>query len=200
MRKSVGIAALLAFAASLAACGGGGYGGGGYTAPAPGGGGGPSGVGAMTVGLALPSSAIGIENDPSWGTVGGYTQNIYSQVLAFAPGSTITIRNLGTTAHTLNVIGTRNGPPANFPANPNLDASANGNSLDANFRSGALNPGATMQIKLNTPGIYLIGCAFHYTQGMRDVIIVSSSAAPGPQATPQPSGGGGGSGCGGSYC
>lgn len=200
MRRTVGLAGLLAFAAGLAACGGGGGGGyGGGAAPAPGGGGSPTGVGAMTIGLALPSSAIGVENDPSWGTVGGYTQQIYSQVLAFAPGSTITLRNLGTTAHTLNVIATRNGPPANFPANPNLALSANGTNLDANFRSGALNPGASMTVTLNTPGIYLLGCAFHYAQGMRDVIMVSNSAVPGPQATPQP-GGGGGSGCNGHYC
>lgn len=199
MRRSLGWLGLLAFAASLAACGGGG---GGYSAPVPGGGGGGgvTGVGAKTIGLALPTSAIGVEVDPTWGMVGGYTQALYSQVLAFAPGTTITLRNLGTTAHTLNVLGTDSAPPASFPASPALLNTANGTSLDATYRSGNIAAGGTVSVTLNTPGTFLIGCAYHYvTDNMRDVIIVSGSANPGPQATPQP-GGGGGSGCVGTYC
>jgi plastocyanin len=201
MRRSLGLFGLLAFAASLAACGGGG-GGGGYTAPVPGGGGGGgvTGVGAKTVGLALPTSAIGVEVDPTWGMVGGYTQALYSQVLAFAPGTTITLRNLGTTIHTLNVLSMDSAHPAAFPANPQLLNTANGTSLDATYRSGNIAPGGTVTVTLNTPGTFLIGCAYHYvTNNMRDVIVVSGTALPGPQATPQP-GGGGGSGCSGTYC
>ena len=191
-------ALLLAGIAALTACGGGGYGGGGTTPPAGGGGGGgtpPPGVGAQTIGMAIPTSAIGSVNT-HFGIVGGYTQKTYSQTLAFPPGTTITLKNLGLTAHTLNVLSM-----SAFPANPTLDATASGsNSLAAGFRSGAIAPGGTMQITLSTPGTYFIGCAFHYlTDNMRDVLMVSSSATPGPQATPQPSGGGSG-GCGGIYC
>lgn len=185
-------ALLIAGIASLAACGGGG---GGTTPPSPGGGGGstpPPGVGAQTIGMALPSGAIGMVNTSPFGLVGGYTQTVYSQVIAFPPGTTITLKNLSSnTPHTLNVLST-----TGFPSNPSLSTTASGGtSLGTNFASGAIAPGATMSITLSTPGTYYIGCAFHYaSNGMRDVVMVSASATPGPQATPQPSTGGGGGG------
>lgn len=186
-------------ALTLAACGGGGGGGGGYGGG--GGGGNPppsSGVGANTIGLALPSSAIGVEPDPTWGSVGGFTQTVRSQVLAFPPGATIKILNLSTsTAHTLNVISASGGPPANFPANPSLSTSASGGAtLGMGYASGTINGGGSVTVTLpTTPGTYLLGCAYHYlSNGMRTVIQVSSSAVPGPQATPAPSSGGGGGG------
>jgi plastocyanin len=150
--------------------------------------------------MALPSGTIGMINT-SFGLVGGYTQQTYSQVLAFAPGTTITLKNLSSnTVHTLNVLST-----TAFPAQPaTLSASASGGSnLASGFASGNIAAGATMQITLNTPGTYYIGCAYHYNDAasMRDVIMVSANATPGPQATPQPSGGGGtGGGCSGPYC
>ena len=137
----------------------------------------------------------------SFGTVGGYTQTTYSQVMAFAPGTTVTIKNLGVQPHTLNVLSTRP-----FPSNPSLSSSAaGGSSLAMGWQSGAIPAGGTVTVTLATAGTYFIGCAFHYTlNGMRDVLTVSASATPGPQATPQPSsgggGGGGGSGCNGVYC
>lgn len=183
--------------ASLTACGGGG----GYSPPSGGGGGGsqppPSGVGTKTVGLALPDGTIGTVHS-SFGVVGGYTQSTYSQVLAFAPGTTITLKNLSSnTVHTLNVLST-----SGFPANPALSAAAAGGSdLAAGFASGNIPAGGTMTVTLNTPGTYYIGCAYHFHDAvsMRDVLMVSASATPGPQATPQPSGSGGG-GCTGIYC
>ncbi len=181
--------------ASLTACGGGGGGGGSMTPSTPGGGGGstpppPTGVGTQTIGMALPTGAIGMVNTP-FGMVGGYTQSVYSQVLAFPPGTTITLKNLSSnTPHTLNVLST-----TGFPTNPSLSTSASGTSLATGFASGAIAPGATMSITLSTPGTYYIGCAFHYvSNAMRDVVMVSATATPGPQATPQPSGGGGGGG------
>ena len=47
-----------------------------------------------TIGEELPSEGVGTENDPTWGTVGGYTQTKKAQVLAFPPGTKITIINL----------------------------------------------------------------------------------------------------------
>jgi hypothetical protein len=97
---------------------------------------------------------------------------------------------------------------SSFPAQPaNISTSAAGdpNNVGVGFQTGTLNAGQSMQIKLMTPGTYYIGCAYHFndTQSMRDVLMVSASATPGPQATPQPSGGGGGGGgggCVGPYC
>jgi plastocyanin len=152
--------------------------------------------------MATASGTIGTVNS-QFGVVGGYTQQTYSQVLAFPPGTTVTIKNLSSTSqHTLNVLST-----SAFPAQPaNLSSSAAGdpNNVGVGFQTGTLNPGQSMQIKLMTPGTYFIGCAFHFNDptSMRDVLMVSAGASPGPQATPQPSGSGGGSGggCSGPYC
>ena len=189
----------------LAACGGG-AGGGGYGAPTNGGGnsntgGTPTGVSSFTIGFAQPDGTIGVVNDPTFGTVGGYTQTVYSQTIAFAPGTVVTLRNLSTaTDHTLNVLST-----TGFPAAPSLPTTASGGStLQAGYTSGTIHGGGTLSLTLATAGTYYIGCAYHYMDAlsMRDVIQVSSSATPGPQATPQPSGftGGVGNSCIGPYC
>jgi protein SCO1/2 len=183
-----GAAALLFALAALAACtNGGGLGsiGGGN------GGGSPSPLPSGGIGIGIPTGKIGVENDPTWGTVSGYTQAQTSQVMAFAPGVKVTLQNLSkTTPHTLNVVGTTTGPPANFPQSPSLSFSPSGNGvLGATYASGSLNPGATVTVTLSNPGIYLIGCAYHYIEfSMRDVIQVVAGATPGPTASPGPGG------------
>lgn len=193
---------LAALVAALAACGGGGIAG--YTAPsAPSGGGSvPTPLSANSVGIALPSGTIGTENDPSWGPVGGYTQTVYSQVLAFPPSTTIKLVNLSSTSpHTFNVVATSSGPPATFPVSPTFSTANSGTTMNASYSSGSIAPNGSVSVTLPaTPGIFLIGCAFHYTTNqMRDVIQVSAAATPGPQANPPPPGGTGG-GCNGPYC
>ena len=201
-RNKIAAFVLVAMAASLAACGGGGSGGG-YGASGGTGSTGsnaPTGVTGFTIGFAQPDGTIGVVNDPSFGTVGGYTQNVYSQTIAFAPGTVVTIRNLSaSTDHTLNVFST-----TSFPAAPSLPTTASGGStLAAGYTSGTVHGGGTLSLTLATAGTYYIGCAYHYMDAvsMRDVIQVSTTATPGPQATPQPTAGGGlGGGCIGAYC
>lgn len=201
MLKKLALLSLVAFATSLAACGGGG-GGGGYNPPStPGTTSTPPPLNSNSVGIALPTGSIGVENDPTWGSVGGYTQKTYSQVLAFAPSTTITLVNLSsTTTHTFNVVGTASGPPASFPVSPTFATANSGAMLNGTYSSGNIAPGASVSVTLPaTPGTFLIGCAYHYSSNqMRDVIQVSASATPGPQANPPPTGGG--SGCVGYYC
>ncbi len=94
-RSSFGLsAAAVACAAVLAACGGGGSSGG-TVNPQP-----PAPTATPTqastqqvVTEALPTSAMGVENDPTFGLIGGFTQTLYSQTLAFAPGSQIMVHN-----------------------------------------------------------------------------------------------------------
>jgi len=173
-------------AAAVAACtNGGGLGSIGSASSAP------SPLPSAAIGVAIPIGKIGVENDPVWGTVSGYTQNKTSQVLAFPPGAKITIENLSSsTPHTLNVIATRTGPPPNFPQNPDLTFSPSGNGvLGPNYATGSLNPGQSVTVTLSKPGIYLIGCAYHYVEyNMRDVIQVVAGATPGPTASPGPGG------------
>jgi protein SCO1 len=149
----------------------------------------PSPLPSAAIGVAIPTGKIGVENDPVWGPVSGYTQNQTSQVLAFPPGSKITIKNLSsTTPHTLNVIGTTTGPPPQWPSNPSLSLYPSGNGvLGTGYASGSLNPGASVTVTLSKPGIYLIGCAYHYIEfNMRDIIEVAAGATPGPTASPGP--------------
>jgi protein SCO1/2 len=141
------------------------------------------------IGIAIPSGKIGVVNDPTWGSVGGYTQRHTSQVLAFPPNSKITITNLSSsTQHTLNVIALNNTPPPNWPASPSLSINPSGNGvLGVGYASGIINGGKSVTVKLTKPGIYLIGCAFHYLSNqMRDVIEVATGATPGPTASPGP--------------
>lgn len=183
-RPALGLGALVLAVAGACTNGGG-------LVNAPGGGGAPSPLPSAAIGVAIPTGKIGVENDPVWGTVGGYTQDKTSQILAFPPGSTITIQNLSqNTPHTLNVITTTKGPPPKWPSNPSLTFSPSGNGvLGVKYASGSLNPRATVKVKLSNPGIYLIGCAYHYFGlNMRDVIQVVASATPGPTASPGPGG------------
>jgi protein SCO1 len=183
--RTVAAALVVSIACAIAACTNGGglgtTGGGGSPSPFPSGG----------IGIGIPTGKIGVENDPTWGTVSGYTQDQTSQVMAFPPGSKITLKNLSTTTpHTLNVVALASAPPANFPPSPSLTFSARGNGvLGADYASGTINPSSTVTVTLSKAGIYLIGCAFHYIEfHMRDVIQVVAGATPGPTASPGPGG------------
>jgi plastocyanin len=56
--------------------------------------------------------------------------------------------------------------------------------LKKGYASGVIMSGKSVTLTLAKPGIYLIGCFFHYGEGMRDVLVVSAKATPGPEATP----------------
>ncbi len=140
-----------------------------------------------TFGEELPSEGLGTINDPFWkATLGGFTQSQFSQALGFPPGTKITLTNLSKNiSHTLDVVKKIKKPPAVFPSNPNLSFSPVGNGqLKKGYASGVLAPGKSVTLTLAKAGIYLIGCAFHYSEGMRDVLVVKPGATPGPEATP----------------
>ncbi|HEV3092620.1 MAG TPA: hypothetical protein VGX91_14345 [Candidatus Cybelea sp.] len=140
-----------------------------------------------TMGEELPSEGVGRIADSYWSaTLGGFTQSKYSQALGFPPKTVITLTNLSANiSHTLDFVAKIKGPPANFPTNPNLPISAaGGGKFKKGYASGAISPGKSVTLTLVKPGIYLIGCAFHYSEGMQDVLVVKKNATPGPEATP----------------
>jgi plastocyanin len=144
-----------------------------------------------TIGEELPSEGLGKIYDKKWrATLGGFTQRSYSQSLGFPPGTKITIRNLShRITHTLNVVKEISGPPAVFPKKPHLSTKAQGDGkMGTGYASGPIKPGKSVTVTLVKRGTYLIGCAYHYSQGMRDVIVIGPHAQPGPQASPQPTG------------
>jgi plastocyanin len=139
------------------------------------------------VGEELPSEGVGTVKDKAWGMVGGFTQTVHAQVLAFPPGTKITIHNLSkNTPHTFDVVAKVKHGPARFPKKqPPIDAQG-GKILAVGYASGAIAPGKSVTVTLAKPGTYLIQCAFHYAEGMDDVLIVAANAKPGPQGTPMP--------------
>jgi plastocyanin len=140
-----------------------------------------------TIGEELPEEGVGSIKSSVWkATLGGFTQTQRTQSLAFPPGTKITIRNLSSSiTHTLDVVKVILGPPAVFPAKPNLSIPAKGDGeLVAGYASGPISPGKSVTVTLVKAGTYEIGCAFHYGEGMRDVLVVKDGAKPGPQATP----------------
>jgi plastocyanin len=144
-----------------------------------------------TIGEELPSEGVGTIKSKKWvATLGGFTQTMYSQALGFPPKTKITIRNISTSiTHTLDVVKVITKPPAIFPADPKLSVPPKGGTeLKAGYASGPIKPGKSVTVTLVEPGIYLIGCAYHYHSGMRDVLVVEVHATPGPQATPAPKG------------
>jgi plastocyanin len=144
--------------------------------------------GSNTIIEELPSEGIGTVHDRHWhSTFGHFSQQQFSQALGFPPGTQITVQNVSLTEeHTLNVVGVIDGPPARFPRHPKLSLSPSGGNLKKGYASGPIPVGGSITVKLEKPGIYLIGCAYHYEQGMKDVLVVSANATPGPQGTPPP--------------
>ena len=140
-----------------------------------------------TIGEELPTEGLGTIKSVKWqATLGGFTQQRYSESLGFPPGTKITIRNLSKSiTHTLDVVKEISGPPADFPKNPKLSKTAKGGGkLETGYASGPIKPGKSVTVTLVKAGTYLIGCAFHYSFGMHDVLVVEKFAAHGPQATP----------------
>jgi len=140
-----------------------------------------------TIGEELPGEGIGTQKNKTWGMIGGFTQMRTAQVLAFPPGTKITIHNLSkTTEHTFDVVAKATGGPAKFPTAPPHVNKRGGSMLAVGFASGPIKPGHSVEVTLSKPGTFLIECAFHYNQGMQDVLVVEKSAKPGPQGTPAP--------------
>ncbi len=143
-----------------------------------------------TIGEELPGEGLGQIKSTKWkAMLGGYTQESRSQSLGFPPGTKITIHNLSkSVTHTLDVVKIITKAPAIFPKNPQLSVEAKGDGkLEAGYASGPIKPGKSVTVTLVKDGIYLIGCAFHYSKGMHDVFLVGKDARPGPQATAAPS-------------
>jgi hypothetical protein len=145
-----------------------------------------------SVGEELPTEGLGVIKSVKWkAQLGGFTQEKFSQSLGFPPKTVITIHNLSShVPHTFDYIKEIKGPPAIFPKDPNMSIKAHGEGkFDVGYASGPIQPGKTVKMTLEKEGMYLFGCAYHYHEGMHDVIVVKKGATHGPQATP-PGGGG----------
>ena len=134
----------------------------------------PAGV--QIVGLNLNNEATC--NDTTFQLVQGYfggSSITASQVMSVTHSGTnvIEFQNLDGQEHTASLVGPwmgsypQNGPGFGNASPKDTDISATG------WTTGLLNGGQTSrQYRANVPGMYIIGCAIHYTLGMRTVIIV----------------------------
>jgi plastocyanin len=139
------------------------------------------------IGEELPAEGVGTQKNKPWGMIGGFTQMTYAQVLAFPPGTKITIHNLSkSTEHTFNVVAKVTKAPAKFPVKQPSFTASGGTTIAVGFASGPIEPGKSVTLTLTKPGTYLVECAFHFKEGMQDVLIVQDNAKPGPQGTPIP--------------
>jgi hypothetical protein len=192
------IVALAISAAVAAGCGGGG-GGGSTSAPGPGPQ--PSVSAVPAVQIVLFAKFVGNIADPTFGTVQGFTQQTYSQVLGLTPGQQIMLTNGDSVTHTFNVYSVYPTPP---PPNGTLNTTPSGTStLDVGYRSGPIAPGMSVGplTVTNNPGNLYIACAFHFgSNGMQDGAVVNVNATPGPQASAPGGGGGSPPPCHGPYC
>ncbi len=182
VRARAALAAFAIAAAAAAGCGGGGGGGG---TGLPGGPGPqPSASAIPTITILLFQRNMGSVNDPTFGTIKGFTQATDSQVLGLAPGQQVMLKNGDNVTHTFNVYTSYPTPP---PPGGTLDTSASGTStLAAGYRSGPIAPGQSVGplTVMNSSGDLFIACAFHFgSNGMKDGTIIEVGATPGPQAS-----------------
>lgn len=135
----------------------------------PGGSAPPPGGGAATQTISVNLTLIGPSQTPQ-GTSLGFSP----PVTTLPVGSTVRFQNTDGVGvnHTATLIP---GSPTTFPANPNFSASAlqqTGNAISQPWTSGAMVSGTGSQIiLLDKAGTYLYGCFFHYSGGMRGVIV-----------------------------
>jgi plastocyanin len=90
-------------------------------------------------------------------------------------GTTVQFQDVESgTPHTAADLGVWTGGYPNMGPNPGATSSPAGTDISATgFTTGFLNGGsASAKYAANVPGIYVFGCAFHYSIGMRTVIIV----------------------------
>jgi plastocyanin len=176
---------LAAFAATyISACAGGSTYGANPFAGNPGVGGHPTNcttsvapAGAEVIGVDLSTTSC---NDSTFHQVLGYfggTAAAQSQVVSIthSPSDTIQFENVDSgTPHTASSLGPWTGSYHGAPPDPSATPSPAGTDISAaGFTSGSLNPGQLSNAYVaDVPGMYVFGCSYHYSIGMRTVLIV----------------------------
>ncbi|MBV8082051.1 MAG: hypothetical protein JO293_02275 [Candidatus Eremiobacteraeota bacterium] len=110
-------------------------------------------------------------NDTTFGMVEGFsTDNAHSQVIKIATGSTVQFTATVNGPHSADLLGNTFTAADN---NPEIASPAGTDISTANFSTGTLNDGQTSAVyHASVAGMYFFGCHFHYSLGMRTVIIV----------------------------
>jgi plastocyanin len=133
------------------------------------------------------TSAIGINlsgeksgNSKPYGKLLGYfpgTKIKTSQVVTLHSGQTVVFHNLDSSlTHTASLLGDASKSHAPWPTSfdgSEAQSPAKTDISTTDFSTGPLSPHKnSLKYTANVPGFYMFGCFFHYTFGMRDIIIV----------------------------
>lgn len=134
-------------------------------------------AGTEVIGVDLSTTSC---NDSTFHQVVGYfggTTAVQSQVITIthSPSDKIQFENVDSgTPHTASGVGPWTGSYPGGSPNPSATPSPAGTDISAaGFTSGSLNPAQISNAYVaDVPGMYIIGCGYHYSIGMRTVIIV----------------------------
>jgi len=132
----------------------------------------------QTVGIRLSGEAS--FTDPTYGFVLAYFDGLTSttsQIVHVTAGDRVVFKNVDSSLpHTLSFLNDATTTTANFPAgfDGSSTASIAGTSIGAtHFSTGALNPNQQSTIYYAAPGLFTVGCAFHYDSSHMRTVIVS---------------------------
>ncbi|HYK53058.1 MAG TPA: hypothetical protein VEV38_05970 [Candidatus Eremiobacteraceae bacterium] len=134
-----------------------------------------------TIGVNLTNPVQAACTDPTYLAVKGYfggSTVAGSEVISLTASANDVVQfaNLDIQPHTATDLGAWTGAYPMVTPNPNKTASpANTDISSAKFTTGPINPGSmSLGYTANVPGVYVLGCAFHYiSDNMRTVIIVN---------------------------
>ena len=128
--------------------------------------GGPSGVTSVTT-VDVSIAAFGTQTTPAGASLG------FSPAVVTIPvGSGVRFVNVDNTNHTVTAIPGATTFPANTPFSAAALQPGASSDLAGAWGAGVLQPGGTSGVFVATsPGTYLYGCFFHYSGGMRGVIV-----------------------------
>jgi plastocyanin len=130
-----------------------------------GGGSGASVSSVMTIDVSI--SAFGAKSTPA-GTGLGFSPD----VATVAVGSGVRFVNVDNTSHTATSIPGATTFPAQSPFTFAATQPSATDDISGNWGAGVLQPGqASAVFLIDQPGEYLYGCFFHYSGGMRGVIV-----------------------------
>lgn len=147
----------LAFVVSLAGCTAGGV----YASAA-----GSSGVTSITT-VDVSIAAFGAQTTPA-----GSSRGFSPAVITIPVGSGVRFVNVDNTTHTVTAIPGASTFPSQSPFSASALQPGATSELSGAWGAGVLQPGGSSGVFVaNTAGTYLYGCFFHYSGGMRGVII-----------------------------
>jgi plastocyanin len=128
--------------------------------------GGSASVSSLTT-VDVSIAAFGLQSTPA-----GSARGFSPEVITVPVGSGVRFVNVDNTTHTVTAIPGASTFPSTSPFSASALQPGSTSDISGAWGAGVLQPGSTSgTFVVNAPGTYLYGCFFHYSGGMRGVII-----------------------------